>query len=255
MITKSEFNWRSFFLLFSVLAIIACVGFLYKIHQGITLNPRCIEVSAEAEKIILADRVTWTIRFDKTGADQTELNRLLLADRNVVQKFFVDNGIEKEDMEFSFFVHEDYRETKKADRKVYCAGYNLVIKSKNVEKILALRDNLSGLYEKGIVLSNNNIDFKCSTNEEIQNQLANEAAVKAYAKAQNLAQALHVKIRRIHKVYDPNFQIEGMNDRVYMMRSFAVLNSVDGASNGQGNSQPVPKRKIKAHLRMDVEIK
>lgn len=255
MTKESKFGLGSFFLLFSVLSIIACVGFLYKIHKGIVLNPRCIEVSAEAEKIISADRATWTIRFDKTGTDQSELNKILLSDRDIVQKFFEVNGIEKEDMEFSFFVHEDYRETKKVNKTVYCAGYNLTIKSKDVEKILSLRDNLSGLYEKGIVLSSNNIDFKCSTNDEVQDLLANEAAVKAYTKARSLAKALKVKIRRINKVYDPNFQIEGMNDRVYMAKSFAGLNSVDGVRGGQENSQPVPKRKIKVFLRMDVEIK
>lgn len=255
MSNESKFGIGSFFLLFSVLSIIACVGFLYKIHKGIVLNPRCIEVSAEAEKVISADRATWNINFDRTGSDQTELNKLLLADRDVVRKFFETNGIEKDDMEFSFFVHEDYRETKKSNKTVYRAGYNLVIKSKDVEKILALRDNLSGLYEKGIVLSNNNIDFKCSTNEEIQNQLINEAAVKAYAKAKNLARALHVKVRRIHKIYDPNCEIEGMNRRFYAVKSFGAVNSLDGMSASQDNQQPVPKRKMKIFLRMDVEIK
>ncbi len=255
MSNENRFSVGAFFLLFSVLSIIACVGFLYKIHKGIILNPRCIEVSAEAEKIILADRATWTINFDRTGSSQTELNKLLLSDRKIVQRFFETNGIEKEDMEFSFFVREDYRETKKINKTVYRAGYKLIIKSKDVEKILALRDNLSGLYEKGIVLNNNNIDFKCSTNEKVQNQLINEAAVKAYAKAKNLAQALHVKIRRIHKIYDPNCQIEGMNNRFYMAKSFAAVNSVDGVSGNQDNQQPVPKRKMKVFLRMDVEIK
>ena len=114
MTAESKFSWGSFFLLFSVLSIIACVGFLYKIHQGIVLNPRCIEVSAESEKIISADRATWTIRFEKTGANQAELNNLLLADRNIVKKFFETNGIKKEDMEFSSFVRENYHETKKS---------------------------------------------------------------------------------------------------------------------------------------------
>lgn len=253
MSEEKKFSAGSFFLLFSILAIIACVGFLYKIHKGIILNPRCIEVSAESEKIISADRATWNISFDKTGANQAELNKLLLADRDIVQKFFKSNGIEKEDMEFSFFIHEDYRETKKINKTVYRAGYNLVIKSKDVEKILSLRDQLSGLYEKGIVLSNNHIDFKCSTNEEVQNKLISEAAVKAYAKAKSLAKDLHVKIRRIHKIYDPNCYVEGMN-RVYSMKSVA-MNSVDGFSGGQESSQSVPKRKMKVTLRMDVEIK
>ena len=255
MSNESKFGIGSFFLLFSVLSIIACVGFLYKIHKGIVLNPRCIEVSAESEKSILADRATWNVNFDRTGSNQTELNKLLLSDRNVVQKFFETKGIEKEDMEFSFFIREDYQETKKANKTVYRAGYNLVIKSKDVEKILALRDNLSGLYEKGIVLSNNHIDFSCSANEEVRNQLANEAAVKAYAKAKNLARALHVKVRRIHKIYDPNCEVEGMNNKFYMARSLAAVNSADGVSGGRDNPQPVPKRKMKVFLRMDVEIK
>ena len=256
MSNETKLAAGSFFLLFSVLSILACVGFLYKMHKGIVLNPRCIEVSAEVEKTILADRAVWNVRFAKTGPDQNELNKALLADREVVQKFFEEHDIEKDNMEFSFFINEDYQETKKANVKIYRAGYNLVIKSKNVEKILALRDNLSGLYEKGIVLSNNHIDFKCSTNEEVQNQLANEAAIKAYAKAKDLAKGLHVRIYRIHKVYEPNCQIEGMNDRFYVGRSFAMMNSA-GSSDGNNsdNSQPVPKRKIKVFLRMDVEIR
>lgn len=254
MSEEKKFSVGSFFLLFSVLSIIACVGFLYKIHQGIVIKPRCIEVSAEAEKIIPSDRATWRITFDKTGANQAELNKLLLANRKIVQKFFEENEIEKKDMEFSFFVHEDYRETKKENKPIYRAGYNLVIKSKDVEKILSLRDKLSGLYEKRIVLSGNHIDFSCSTNEKIQNELTAEAAVKAYAKAKSLAKALHVKIRRINRVYDPNCYVEGTN-RLYMMKSVAAVNSMDGISGGQENSQSIPQRKMKITLRMDVEIK
>lgn len=254
MSEENKFSAGSFFLLFSTLAIIACVGFLYKIHRGIVLNPRCIEVSAETERIISADRAIWNINFEKTGTNQEELNKLLLVDRDKVQKFFESNGIEKEDMEFSFFIHEDYRETKKINKTVYRAGYNLVIKSKDVEKILSLRDQLSGLYKKGIILSNNHIDFKCSTNDEVQNELISEAAVKAYTKAKSLAKDLHIRIRRIHKIYDPNCYIEGMN-RVYMLKSASAMNSADGFSEGKENSQPIPKRKMKVTLRMDVEIK
>ena len=254
MIEEKKFSAGAFFLLFSVLSIIACVGFLYKIHKGIVLKPRCIEVSAESEKVIPADRATWNISFNKTGANQADLNKLLLANREVVQKFFEGNGIEKKDMEFSFFIHEDYGETKKLNKSIYRAGYNLVIKSKDVEKILALRDKLSGLYEKGIVLSSNHIDFSCSTNEKIQSELTAEAAVKAYAKAKSLAKALHVKIRRVNRVYDPNCYVEGSN-RLYMMKSVAAVNSMDGISGGQENSQSIPQRKMKITLRMDVEIK
>ena len=90
---------------------------------------------------------------------------------------------------------------------------------------------------------------------EVQNQLINEAATKAYAKAKNLARALHVKIRRIHKIYDPNCEIEGMNQRFYAVKSFGAVNSADGMNGTQNNQQPVPKRKMKIFLRMDVEIK
>lgn len=248
-----KFSAGSFFLLISVLLLIASIGFLYKIHQGIVLNSRLIEVSADVEKIISADRAIWNISFDKIGENQSELNNLLLADRDTIQKFFENSGIEKEDMEFSFFVREDYRETKKMNKTMYRAGYDLVIKSKDVEKILSLRDHLSGLYKKGIVLSSNHIDFKCSTDEEIQNQLISEAAVKAYTKAKTLAKDLHIKIKRIHKIYNPNCYVEGQN-RLYMMKSLAV-NSADGISGGQENSQSIPKRKIKVSIRMDVELK
>ncbi len=254
MVEEKKISAGSFFLLFSVLSIIASVGFLYKIHKGIVLKPRCIEVSAESEKIIPADKITWYITFDKTGSNQADLNKLLLANREIVQKFFENNGIEKKDMEFSFFVHEDYREAKKLNKPIYRVGYNLVIKSKDVEKILSLRDKLSGLYEKGIVLSSNHIDFDCSISERIQNELTAEAAVKAYAKAKSLAKALHIKIRRISRVYDPNCYIEGMN-RLYMMKSVAAVNSMGGLSGGQEDSQSIPQRKMKISLKMDVEIK
>lgn len=248
-----RFSAGSFFLLFSVLSVMASIGFLYKIYKGIVLKPRCIEISAEVEKIVYADRATWNISFNKTGENQAELNKLLIADRNIVQTFFENNGIKKEDMEFSFFVREDYRETKKMNKTVYRAGYNLIIKSKDVEKILSLRNNLSNLYEKGIVFSNNHIDFKCSANDEIQNQLISEAADKAYMKAKNLAKDLHIKIKRIHKIYDPNCYVEGQS-RLYMMKAVGV-NSADDISSEQEISQPIPKRKMKVSLRMDVELK
>ncbi len=254
MENETKFSAGSFFLLFSVLSIIACVGFLYKLHQGIVLSPRCIEISAESEKTISADNAIWTISFDRTGTDQSELNKLVLKDRKAVQNFFISHDIQKEDMEFSSFIHEDYRETKKNDKQSYRAGNTLVIKSKDVEKILSLRDNLSELYKEGIILKNNHIDFGCSNNDQVQDQIASEAAIKAYVKAKELTKALHVKVVRIHKIYDPNFQIDGFNNR-YLMKSLGVMNSVDAASGNTEDTQPIPKRKIKAIVRMEVEIK
>ena len=64
-----------------------------------------------------------------------------------------------------------------------------------------------------------------------------------------------MEIRIVNLVNSADFHIEGMNDRVYMMKSFVGLNSVDGVHGSQENSQPVPKRKMKVYLRMDVEIK
>lgn len=252
MTDETKFTAGSFFLFFSVLCIIACVGFLYKIHKGIVISPRCIEVSAEVEKIIPADNAVWKLNFFRSGTSQESLNNLVLEDRKIVQKFFEENGIKKEDMEFSSFIREDYRETKKNEVPCYQAGNNLVIKSNDIKKTLFLRDNLSKLYKEGVVLKNNDIDFLCSNNDQIKDQLASEASVKAYLKASKLAKDLHVKIRRINRVYDPNFQIEGFN-RNYLVRSFGAFNSIDNES--QDSSQPIPRRKMKAIVRMDVEIK
>lgn len=248
----TSLNIWNFFLLFAILAIFACVGFIYKIQKGVLISPRCIEVSAEVEKTVLADKATWSIVFDKVGDNQLELNQILQADKNKVQKFFIQKGIQNKDMEFSFFIHEEGRPRKPEfeTRQSYRAGYNLTIKSDDVDRILRMRNDLSGLYSQGILLTHNRLTFGCSVDEKVKQELTIKAAQKALKKAEEMARALNIRIKKINKVYDPDLHgaFPLMTDGVFNNK--AIMTSYESEI-----PDSVPQRKIKARIRMDVEIR
>lgn len=244
-----EINIWNFFLLFAVLAIFACVGFVYKIQKGVLITPRCIEVSAEVEKSTVADKAIWAIVFDKVGEDQTELNKISQSDKRKVQEFFIQKGIPIKDMEFSFFIREE-KSSRKNDVKqpTYRAGYNLVIKSDDVGCILNMKNDLSELYQQGILVTSNRQIFQCSMNEQIKQELTLEAARKALKKAEEMARALNVRVKKINKVYDPDFQSASPHlvDGIYLNKAMVMSHDDEGSA---------PQRKIKVRIRMDVEIK
>lgn len=251
-----NFGIENFFMIFATLVIIGGIAFLYKVQKGIVSHPRYMEVSAETEKEVLADRAVWNLVFDRTGQDQAELNRILLEQKNIVQNFFVEKGISKEDMEFSFFIREEYRSSKLPllDKPTYRAGYNLGIKSKNVDLILKVKDNLSTLYEQGIIVTSNRLSFRCSLNEKIKQELSLEAYKKAYAKAQEVAKSLNVNLKKISKIYEPNYGVEDFHMN-HFYSGMVMAKAMNGTDGEEAESQKAPKRKITAHVRLDIEIK
>ena len=64
-----------------------------------------------------------------------------------------------------------------------------------------------------------------------------------------MAQTLRMRVRKVNKVYDPDFYNSSPNlmmDGVFLNKAVAVSNDDDDSA---------PKRKIKARIRMDVEIR
>ncbi len=252
---ETKISTSNFFLLFAVLSIIICVGFMYRIQEGIVINPRCIEANAEIEKEVQANRANWILVFDKVGTNQSQLHKSITSTKEKIEDFFHEHDIDEEDMEFSFFTKEENRNIKKTQdtSPIYRMGYKLTIKSKKIDIILNLKNNLSDLYKQDIAFSVNHLDFKYSLCDEIKHEIAMEVAKKALNKAQDLADALDVRIKNIYRVYEPIFQVQ-YNDLngLYIQK----LNAKNNHNiNEEENTLQFPKRKIKASIRIDVEIK
>ncbi len=242
-------NLSNFFMTLFVLAMLACTGFIYQIQSRIITAPRCIEVRTEIEKEVLANKAVWTLTFNKVGPDQSELNQDLMKKKEIISQFFTSNGIDNDEMEFSLFTREEYKRSTK-DIQNYRMGYELVITSTKVEKILKIRNNLMELYKQNIAFTSNNIDFQHALTEKIKEEMTIEASKQALEKAEKIASALGTKINKIYRVYEPDFPGYFNNVRV----SYKLMNDAATASSEETALQ-VPKRKIKVSVKIDAEIK
>ena len=252
---KGYLHNSNFYLLFSVLAIVACVGFLYKIQDGVLISPRYIESGAEVEREIDADSCIWTLVFDKVGEDQAELNKEIKKYKNRVERFFEDRDIDEDDMEFGLFVREEGRAKNADTPQRYRMGYRLVIKSKDLPSILKIKNDLAELYRQNITFSTNRLEFRCSLNDKIKSEMTAEVAKKAMEQAHEIADALDSKIVRIWRAYEPNFQTFTPDLNVnYGLRAINAHGESHGDDDGE-MLMKAPKRKVKAYIKLNVEIK
>ncbi|MBE6447246.1 MAG: DUF541 domain-containing protein [Alphaproteobacteria bacterium] len=250
---KSVLDNANFYLLFSVLAIIACVGFLYKIQDGVLISPRCIESSAEIEREIEADQCVWTLVFDKVGNNQSELNRELKKSKDKVIEFFKEKDIDEDDMEFQLFVREEGRSRKTDAPALYRMGYRLIIKSNDLTSVLKIKNDLSDLYKQNVIFSSNNLKFRCSLSEKIKQEMALEVAKKAMNRARDMAKALDTEILKVWRVYEPSFRISSPNmDTNYGIRGVSVDSNIQDDDAVEAR---IPKRKVKAYIKLDAEMK
>jgi hypothetical protein len=238
----------------ALLAVVIGAIFISKFQAGKSPDSRYINIEGEAEREVIADTAEWSLYFEHAGEKQSDLNKKISAEKPRVFDFLVNNGISKDEIEFFNYIKEDYHNRKNRDAIRYRMGYCVRIKTKKMEIVTRLKNNLSELFSEDTGIVRNILEVSYSKQAEVEQDLYKEATKNALDKASDLTKFLKIKIRKILKIEAPRFYTTSLVPNVDMMgghnRLMAVLQNPEGAV-----SQEMMKRKIKANVSVQVGIR
>lgn len=238
----------------SLLAVVIGAIFISKFQLGKSPDLRYINIDGEAEKEVIADTAEWSLYFEHIGEKQSDLNKRISAEKPWVLDFLVNNGISKEEIEFFNYIKEDYRNRKKHEDIRYRMGYCVRIKTKKMEIVTNLKNNLSELFSEDIGIVRNILEVSYSKQAKAEQELYKEAVKNALDKASDLTKFLKIKLRKILKIEAPRFYTSSLVPNVDMAgghnRLMAVLHNPEESA-----SKEMLKRKIKANVSIQVGIR
>jgi hypothetical protein len=143
--------------------------------------PASATLTGSAEKIVMADKVKWSIQFSRTSPTSSEQTVALLRQdeqnlREALKKANIsDADISVQPMVLQPSSYESY------------ASQVIVIEAKQVSELGSLADTLGPeLSKEGARLTTNNLDFFYSDLEGLQKSLAKAALADARAQADDL---------------------------------------------------------------------
>ena len=243
------------FMFAALLAVVVGAILISKNHSRRNVERRHVNIEGEAEREVIADTAEWSLYFEHIGKKQSDLNKKVSAEQPRVIEFLVNNGISKDEIEIFNYIREDHYDRNNRDAIRYRMGYCVHIKTKKIEIVTNLKNNLSELFTENIGIVRNSLEVSYSKQSEVEQELYKEAAQNAVDKASDLAKSLKLKIRKILKIEFPRFHTTSLVPNVDAMgghhnRFMAVARSPEGNA-----SREMMKRKIKANVSMQIGIK
>ena len=118
---------------------------------------RIVAVKGLAEREVMADTAIWPLRFTTTDDDLTAALRKVANDEQTVRGFLADGGIQSEAVSVQQFavidqLAQQYRSGPINSR--YIVSQTLLVRSRAVEKIETLEQQVGALVAAGVILSN-----------------------------------------------------------------------------------------------------
>ena len=205
-----KFFGSSLILAFGSALILACgflgFGFL-KSHEAINAS-NLIEVRGLSEKVVRADVGNVFIKFSNSGFENLEdLYKKRTSDKEKVMAFLKKNGITVEEIAECSGDTAEYNEE---DKKVEASGNTTVIKSKkyfksddkitirtkHIEKIAKIREEILKLSSEGILL-NHSYSYKLTNFIDIKLEMMKEASENARKNAEVFVKPQGLKVGEV----------------------------------------------------------
>jgi hypothetical protein len=138
---------------------IAALGSAWMLGQGLRelrVGDRYVTVKGLAERDVGADLAIWPLRFVATGNELAEVQRKTAADAQAVRSFLTEAGIPEAAIELQNFEVTDlyaqlYRSGPVENR--FVVAQTLMVRTEDVDRVAALRQRVTELADKGVVLS------------------------------------------------------------------------------------------------------
>lgn len=170
---------------------------------------RTISVRGLAEKEVLSNIAIWKINFN-VSSDRMDLVRSELpVVQKTIQDFLIENGFEAAEISKNSSIKDRQAQeygAEKGNRFVASGTYQVT--TMKVEKIRETKEKIDELLKKGIVISNDSIEYHFTNLNQIKPEMLDQATVNAKEAANGFAKSMDVKVGKLKSASQGVFSIE-----------------------------------------------
>ncbi len=163
-----------------------------------------IVVTGSAKVDAVADNVVWTLSIQNTGKTPASAVSGIDSGINALQKYLVDGGIKSDQLTLgavSSYGTEEYINGNPTGRILnYRANREITVRTKDVQLVSKLSQNIGTLLQAGINVSNYGPQYYVSTLSKIRPELLKEATKDAKSRAEAMTEAVGGKVGAITSV-------------------------------------------------------
>lgn len=196
---------------------------------------RCVSVKGLSERVVMADKVTWSLTYKELGNDPTEMYGLLEQKNSKVVAFLTSSGIKSEDISINPPQIVD-RQADNYGNEIMTYRYKatsiITVTSGEVEKVRSLLTKQSELMKQGIALvtseyDNNSVVYEFTGLNNIKPEMIEEATKNARATAQKFADDSGSELGKIRTAQQGQFSIENRDINTPYIKKLRVVNTIE----------------------------
>jgi len=154
-------------------------------------------VTGSTTRAVKSDLVKWQSGFSRiVTLDNLKSGYAQMAkDKQIVDKFFKDNGIDDKDITVSAVqMNQNYNYNQNSEPTQYTLIQNIQVQSADIDKITALAKNIQALIDAGVIFSTQSVDYYYTKLPDLRVQLLGDAIKDAKARAEQIAGASGKKV-------------------------------------------------------------
>ncbi|MFA7543889.1 MAG: SIMPL domain-containing protein [Candidatus Cloacimonadaceae bacterium] len=195
---------------YAILGIAFILGVLifslafWQSRQGAT----SLKVVGYASKLFESDLVKWNLTFQK-GLGTNELPngyRNMSRDLEAFKKYLLEQGIKEDEISIlpanSYTRHDNY-----GNMSGYTLNQSVTVLSSDLDKIAELALSPDFFAERGMQMSNSNLEYLYTKLPELKQQLLSEATSDALSRAKEISGAAKTKLGKMQEARAGVFQI------------------------------------------------
>lgn len=192
------------YVIFGVSIVLAALVFLLS-ARGFSQQGKYVEVKGLSEKIVKADRAIWTIGFDVKSNDSSDLYATIDSNTKAIKQFLLAQGFQ--DSEINVAPVNVYQDTYREALFRYNASIQMSVYTEKVDIVRTAMQETLPLLQKGIVFSNNYVDFQFTDLNSIKPDMLAEAIASARLSAEQFARDSGTQVGAIARANQGVFNI------------------------------------------------
>ena len=207
-----------------VIATIVSIGlFLAAVAVGIafyqTKKPqKTVSVVGLVEKDFTSDLIVWEFNYSAESSDMKDAYSKLKEQNEVVKAYLKNANIDEKEIDFkkittnpTYNSYYDERGNWRQTQTGYEARQVVRIESRDIEKIEALTRDIAELYDKNIMINNDNPEYYYTKLSDLKMQMLAEASQDAKNRAETITKNAGAKLGDLKSANMGVFQITKPN--------------------------------------------
>lgn len=210
---------NQFGILFLSITALISVLLLTNAYKNRNSTNDMIHVTGLGKKDFKSDLVIWTGNFEKKGFTLEQASLLLNTDKDIVRKYFLDKGVQKEQIVFSAVdIRKDFQTTyfengilKDQVFRGFTLSQTVKIESPEVDKIEEISRTVTELAKDGIGFYSYNPQYYYTKLSELKIEMVAAATEDARIRAEQVAKNANADIGNLRYAKMGIFQIIAQN--------------------------------------------